>query len=118
MCSVGLRKAAPVTDPLVGSLFQPSMHVSEPMTIFYWWILGVLGATMIGWAIALYVIIRNAFRHQERWAWSAIISIMSVWYLLDTSISLYYGIMLNAVFNTVLLLLFLFPPSGNQTKLF
>ena len=72
---------------------------------FQGWVYGVLGSTMAGWGLMLFFIIRYPFRQREKWAWNAIAVSLGFWYLLDTVISLYFGVNFNAVFNTLLLVI-------------
>jgi hypothetical protein len=86
-------------------------EAEHPVTYaqFQAWIYGVLGSTMAGWGLMLTFIIQYPFRQREKWAWNAIATSMGFWYLLDTAISLYFGVIFNVVFNTLLLIAIL-PP--------
>jgi hypothetical protein len=46
---------------------------------------------------------------QQSWAWRGLVVALLAWYLLDTAISLYHGVLFNVAFNSLLLILFL-PP--------
>jgi hypothetical protein len=76
---------------------------------FQGWVHGVLGATMSGWGLMLFFVIQHPFQQQEKWAWKAIAASLGFWYLLDTALSLYFGVNFNAVFNTLLLILVMLP---------
>lgn len=78
-------------------------------TSFKQWIYGVLGATILGWGIFVGFIARYPFRNVEKWAWSCIAAGVSAWYVTDTALSLYYGVMFNAAFNTLFLTLVALP---------
>jgi hypothetical protein len=67
------------------------------------WIYGVWGATIAGWRIFLAYVIRHPFAKKERWAWECVAVGLVVWYILDTSLSLYYGVFFNVAFNSLLL---------------
>ena len=68
----------------------------EPFRDF---IMGVLGATMVSWAVALIFVVAVPFARRERWAWWCVtISVLS-WAPVDTSISLAHGVRVNALFN-------------------
>jgi len=84
---------------------------------FQGWVYGVLGATMAGWGLMLLYIIWYSFIRRERWAWTAIAVSLGFWYLLDTSISLHFGVTFNTVFNTLLLILVI-PPLISTRKAF
>jgi hypothetical protein len=68
---------------------------------------GVLGAVMIGWMVALMSLILGAFG--QRSTWNAITFSALTWYVVDTGFSLYSGVVANALFNTVFLVLFAIP---------
>ncbi len=70
------------------------------------WIVGVLGAVAIGWACLMLFVVYYPFRKGERWAWNAFAVSLIIWYTLDTGVSMYHGVVLNAVSNTFFLLLF------------
>ncbi len=77
------------------------------MTIlgFQHWIYGVWGATIAGWGVFLTFISYFPFRNKEKWAWNCLSLGLLVWFVLDTSISLFYSVYFNAAFNTALLIL-------------
>jgi len=93
----------------IDPVFWEDAAIPDASTEFQGWVYGVLGATMAGWGLMLIFIIQYPFRHCEKWAWTAIASSLGFWYLLDTALSLYFGVYFNAVFNTLLLLV-LTPP--------
>lgn len=76
---------------------------------FQGWVYGVLGSTMAGWGLMLSFLVQNPFQRREKWAWNAIAISLGFWYLLDTAISLYFGVNFNALFNTLLLIMVLIP---------
>ena len=87
-------------DPVfLGSASHPVEY-----TKFQGWIYGVLGATMAGWGLMLLFVVQYPFRLREKWAWQSIAISLGFWYVLDTGISLYFGVIFNTVFNTLLLL--------------
>lgn len=59
----------------------------------------VLGSTIVSWAAVLAIIARHPFRRREPWAWWTIVIGLVVWFSLDTTMSLYFGVWPNAVFN-------------------
>ena len=69
------------------------------------WVYGVWGATVAGWGILVAFIAMFPFKQRQRWAWNALLAAIGTWYLLDTGISLYFGVTFNALFNTLLLAL-------------
>jgi len=95
------------------SQVNPAFWMNDPLPTgvneFLGWVYGVLGATMAGWGVFLAFIVRYPFHNKERWAWNAFTLGLSLWYLTDTAISLYFGVMFNAIFNTVIFIFALLP---------
>ena len=73
------------------------------------WLYAVLGATMIGWGICILYLLQNAFARKERWAWFAIVVGLLAWFIPDTFMSYYCGVVFNVVLNFVILLGFMLP---------
>ena len=59
---------------------------------------------MAGWGLMLLFVVQYPFRLREKWAWQSIAISLGFWYVLDTGISQYFGVIFNTVFNTLLLL--------------
>lgn len=72
---------------------------------FQQWLYGVWGATIAGWGIVLTYIAQYPFSNKERWAWNCLVFGLLVWFVLDTSLSVFYKVYFNAAFNTTLLIL-------------
>ena len=58
---------------------------------FQGFILGPFGATVVGYFILMYFIVRYPLAYKERWAYVAIVSAVGTWFVLDTTMSLYHG---------------------------
>lgn len=93
----------------IKTIFWPDISPPPGIVQFQQWIFGVLGATMVGWGIIMAFIVSVPFRNGERWAWYSFTICIGSWYFLDTTISIIYQATFNAIFNTLILLLFL-PP--------
>lgn len=89
----------------IDPIFWESGAIPSQARTFQAWIYGVSGAIVTGWGIFLAFIARHPFRERKRWAWTCLLIGLSVWYLVDTSISLAAGV----IFNTLLLLLVVVP---------
>jgi hypothetical protein len=68
-----------------------------------------VGATIAGWGIVLTHIARYPFSKKERWVWDSLIFGVLIWFVLDTSLSLFYKVPFNATLNTVLFILGILP---------
>jgi len=62
-------------------------------------IYGILGAVIAGWMVTVGAIAVGPLRRREAWAWWAITSAVSVWFVLDTGLSIALGFVGHAVFN-------------------
>ena len=93
----------------INSTFWGSVEVEDRTVTYQRWVYGVLGATVAGWGTAAGLIAHYAFRRRERWAWNAIALSTVIWYVADTSISLGFGVWVNAAFNTAVLILVWLP---------
>ena len=85
--------------------FWEANGVDSATEQFQQWVYGVWGATITGWGIILAYIARYPFSKKERWPWNSMVSGLLVWFILDTSLSVFYKVYFNAVFNTTLLVL-------------
>jgi hypothetical protein len=89
--------------------FWPSGGISDQVRQFQQWVYGVLGATMVGWGIFMFFIVKNAFPKREKWAWNCVMIGVLIWYLIDTGLSGYHGVGANMLLNTVILILIMVP---------
>jgi hypothetical protein len=105
---MALLNRAPFFD-LFNRQIDPAFWGSQPLPAqalaFRGWAYGVMGATMAGWGVFFAWLAHSPFRRRERWAWSCTGLGLLVWYVPDTAISLAYGVVFNAIFNSVFLVL-------------
>ena len=84
---------------------NPAFWIDKPMDDstrrFQQWVYGVWGATIAGWGIVLTYLVRYPFTKKERWAWKSLVLGVMVWFVLDTSLSLFHKVYFNAGLNTV-----------------
>lgn len=73
------------------------------------WLLGIIGAAMAGWGIAMVYLIHYPLQRKELWAWNAIVIPVLVWFLIDTTISACYEAYFNIIVNCILVLQFAAP---------
>ncbi len=116
---MALLSGTPLFDVLnrqIDPAFWGVNPVSGNAKVFQQWIYGVWGATIAGWGVFVTFIARYPFRAKERWAWDCLILGMAVWFVLDTSLSIYYQVYFNAAFNTALLILALLPAVATRKQ--
>lgn len=59
----------------------------------------VLGAVMASWAFLMIQIVRGPLKEESTWAWTFLVRSLSLWFVLDTAMSLVLGYPMHAVFN-------------------
>lgn len=72
------------TDPVRDYLLLPYM---------------VLGAVMAGWVFLMIQIVRGPLKEGSVWAWTFLTQSLSLWFILDTAMSLVLGYPMHALFN-------------------
>ncbi|MBE7437156.1 MAG: hypothetical protein HS115_01785 [Spirochaetales bacterium] len=63
------------------------------------WLFGIIGGTIVGFHILMIFLIAEPFRRRERWSYQALWAGLLSWFVIDSSVSLFYG----AVYNVVLI---------------
>ncbi len=66
------------------------------------WLFGIIGGTIVGFHTLVIMISENAFKQKEKWAYRALWYGLLSWFVIDSSISIYY----QAMYNVVLINLF------------
>lgn len=91
-----------VFDNQVNRVFWSSPVVPESVVPFQRFIYGVLGMTVAGWGVFIVYIARYPFRRRERWAWTCILAGITLWFIPDTAISIYFGVTANVALNVTI----------------
>ena len=89
--------------------FWPDNQISTGTIQFKGWISSVVGAVVASWGLLIAFIAYYPFKLLEKWAWKCIAFAITLWFVVDTVFSLYYGVSINAVFNLFTLVLFALP---------
>jgi hypothetical protein len=80
--------------------FGPSASMNTPEARDYLKLpFMVLGAVMSGWVVLMLQMVRGPLREGSPWAWTHLATSLSVWFALDTSMSLILGHPMHAFFN-------------------
>ena len=61
------------------------------------WLFGIIGGTIVGFHVLMIMISEHAFKNKEHWAYWALWSGLMSWFVIDSSISVYYGAIHNLV---------------------
>ena len=59
----------------------------------------VLGAVMAGWVFLMIQIVRGPLKEGSAWAWTFLVRSLTLWFVLDTGMSLVLGYPTHALFN-------------------
>ncbi len=69
----------------------------------------VMGSLMVGWGLALWLVVQGPFRRGDRLGWNVLAISQVGWYVPDTAVSIATGLWPNAVLNTVFALAYAVP---------
>lgn len=61
------------------------------------WLFGIIGGTIVGFHLLMIMISEYAFKNKEKWAYQALWYGLLSWFIIDSSISVYYGAIHNLV---------------------
>jgi hypothetical protein len=105
---LALFNQAPLFDLMFNDRINPAFWRGGTITPeakgFQQWIYGVLGAVLAGWAVLMALLVKHAFSLKERWVWRSLALGIGVWFVVDSVLSLYFGVAFNALINLLLLL--------------
>lgn len=82
------------------------------------WLFGIIGGTIVGFHILMIMISENAFKKKELWAYKAMWFGLVSWFIIDSSISIYYGAIHNVVLINLVALLLIGIPLVMTRKVF
>jgi hypothetical protein len=101
------------TDGLTRTLFALFGNpVTQTPDMLHRFAIGLMGAVTMGWGLTFYALFKALHALDTPTAaplWRLTAMAAAVWYLVDSTISIATGYTMNAVSNTVLMLLFLVP---------
>ena len=90
-------------------VFWGGTDVPQNAATFQRWINGVLGGVVAECGMFLSFVAYYPFRRKEKWAWNCVLAALFIWFFIDTPISLYFKVYVNALFNLVLFIAILLP---------
>lgn len=93
----------------INPVFWGVENIPATTRTFQGWLYGVSGSIMTGWGIFLTFIAYYPFKMKEKWSWNCLISGLLVWFVMDTSISVYFNVYFNVLFNSLIFILGLLP---------
>ncbi len=93
----------------VNSAFWESGSTPDIVKVFYNWIFGVYAAIGLSWAVFILFILVYPFKKKEKWAWYCLLTCFSIWFFIDTFVSLAFEFYINAINNCIFYALLLVP---------
>ena len=74
-----------------------SSELTPDVIVFKNWLFGIIGGTIVGFHILMIFISEYAYKKKERWAYWALWSGLVSWFVIDSSLSVYYGAIHNLI---------------------
>lgn len=93
----------------LAAIFWPNQGIPKSVLPFQAWMYGLLGAIVSSWGIFIAFLAHFPFKAREQWAWICLAVGITLWFIVDTSFSIYYRAIFNAIANTVWFLLLALP---------
>lgn len=101
----------------INPVFWSTSSVPSQAQAFQAWVYGAWGSTVFGWGVTMFFIALYPFTRRERWAWHCVFVSVVLWFILDTGISWWFGVMVNVMLNITILVLVLIPLIGTWQKM-
>lgn len=87
-------------------LFFDGADFDGKLLAFKNWLFGIIGGTIVGFHLLMVMISEFAFKQKQKWAYVAMWLGLLSWFVIDSSISIYYGAWHNLwIINLVALIL-------------
>ncbi len=90
-------------------IFWGEAEITPEGVMMQRWVFGVFGITIAAWAIAVLFLVMYPLKEKQMWAWNALTITMLFWWVLDSAISIYFGVAINALSNTVFFVAIMLP---------
>lgn len=85
-------------------VFFQGNEISGDALRFKNWLFGIIGGTIVGFHLLMIMIAENAFKKKEKWAYYAMWLGLLSWFVIDSSISIYYGAIHNVIMINIVAL--------------
>ena len=94
------------------------MELPDNILQFKNWLFGIIGGTIVGFHLLVIMISENAFKQKEKWAYQAIWIALLLWFIIDSSISVYTGAIHNVIIINIVALILIGLPLVITRKAF
>lgn len=80
-------------------------EVFSPQTLLFKnWLFGIIGGTIVGFHVLMVMISEYAFKQKQKWAYHAMWYGLLSWFVIDSSVSFYYGAIHNIILINIVAL--------------
>jgi len=79
------------------NVFLGGEELTGDLLQFKNWLFGIIGGTIVGFHLLMIFISENAFKKKEKWAYQAMLYSLLIWFVIDSSISIYTGALYNVI---------------------
>lgn len=93
----------------LAAIFWPELGIPETVLAYQAWMYGLLGAMVASWGLLIAFLAHFPFKARESWSWSCLAISIALWFTVDTSLSLFHGVNINAISNCIWLALLTLP---------
>ena len=98
-----------INYPFINQVFWDSGTVPANAVNFQHWIYGVYGAIASTFGLFIVFIASIPFKRKEPWSWYCLTSCITLWFVLDTIISLDFKVYANASNNLFFFIMLMLP---------
>ena len=99
---------APVREA-IQLVFWPDGDAPRAATELGWWLHGIVGSLMMAWGLMVALVAAIPYRREETWAWWALMGSSTLWFCVDSLMSLYLGVGFNVALNAGLFIFIVVP---------
>jgi len=99
-------------------IFFSGDAITGDMLQFKNWLFGIIGGTIAGFQLLIIFISENAFKNKEKWAYQAILYSLILWFVIDSSVSIYTGALYNVIIINLVALFLIGLPLVMTRKVF
>lgn len=99
-------------------VFFEGQEITSELLLLKNWLFGIIGGTIVGFHILMIFISENSFQNKEPWAYYAMWLGLLSWFIIDSSISIYYGALYNVLLINLIALILIGLPLIMTRKYF
>ena len=94
---------------MIDLVLEPSAAAGPALSERMIFLTGIAGAMLMGWGLLTYFVATHGLNSGANWAGRAIVTSLTVWFVVDNIVSFEVGAYVNIASNTVFAVLFALP---------